>query len=74
MSGNSFPLSELTKRHNVKFGDSTAILLYEGAQSRDDKLSHVTRAAPRIFVTGLTVVAVEGRAFATNSAMQSHCA
>ena len=51
MSGNSFPLSELTKRHNVKFGDLTAILLYEGAQSRDDKSSHVIRAAPRISVT-----------------------
>jgi len=51
VSGNSFPLSELTKRHNVKFGDLTAILLYEGAQSRDNKSSHVIRAAPRIFVT-----------------------
>jgi len=74
VSGNSFPLSELSKRHNVKFRDLTAILLYKGARSRDDKLSHVTRAAPRIFVTGLTVVAVEGRAFAVNLAMQSHCA
>jgi len=64
VSGNSFPLSKLTKRHNVKFGDLTAILLYKGARSRDNKSSHVTRAAPRIFVT-----VVDGEAISSNNGM-----